>query len=196
MTSHTAARLARSRATPRPGRRTLKYASRLVIRFGSTTWEYSAAKNAVLRSAAGSPWPGRVKRLIPGGAQRAADQRRRGHAEDCLRVGGGIRPGRAQDRARDRVDPVDGDPGRAQAGRRWQRRVEAIEIGPDLVGQVGSERGDQDPRASLTSRQHPRPVQQQRRSCPFRPRRTAGTAPSRNAGRTCAAPDGGRHARR
>ena len=53
MTAHTAARLARSSATPRPGRRTLAYSSNVVIRFGSTTVAYSASKNVGLRSSAG-----------------------------------------------------------------------------------------------------------------------------------------------
>ena len=49
----------------------------------------------------------------------------RGHAEDGVRVDGDVRPGRAQDRARDGVDPVTELPGSPR---------------PDAMGRAGSRR--------------------------------------------------------
>ena len=73
-------------------------------------------------------------------------------AEDGLRIGGDLRSRPPQDRTRQRVDPVDGDPGFPETGRRGQVRVQTTEIGPQLVGEVGGEGGQQHPRAGLERR--------------------------------------------
>ena len=53
MTAHTAARALRSSGTPRPGRRTFAYSSKVLTRLGSTTSSYSGWKNAGLFRSAG-----------------------------------------------------------------------------------------------------------------------------------------------
>ena len=69
-------------------------------------------------------------------------------------------PARRSTALASRVDPVDRDSRLAETGRRGQGRVEAVQVGPQLVGEVGRERSEQDPRAGLTAGQHPGPVQQ------------------------------------
>ena len=123
---HTAARPARSSGTPRPGRRTLAYSSKVVTRLGSTTVTYSAWKNAGLRSVGGKVGPvagdGVAPRVAGGDASRSRSSGCPSTAVDRRRNRGRVG---LEDGARGGVDPAHEDSRLPDATCRGQGRDRA-----------------------------------------------------------------------